>query len=345
MSLDRRLSVAPMMDRTDRHCRYFLRLIARRALLYTEMVPVGAILLGRSERFLGFDPAERPVALQLGGAEPDELARAAEIGGRFGYDEINLNVGCPSDRVQSARFGACLMAEPDLVARSVAAMRAASGAPVTVKTRIGIDEEEGYGFLARFVERVASAGCRTFIIHARKAWLSGLSPKENREVPPLRYEVVHRLKSGFPELEIVVNGGIRTIEQALAQLGHVDGVMLGREAYQNPYGLIGFERALFDRAGPEPSREEIVRAFIPYVQRQLAQGVPLKSLTRHMLGLFNGLPGARRWRRHLSETAHRPRAGVEVIEAALTTGVSTAAKADWSAAASAALHVHADSVG
>jgi tRNA-dihydrouridine synthase A len=318
MSLDRRLSVAPMMDWTDRHCRYFLRLIARRALLYTEMVPVGAILLGRSERFLGFDPAERPVALQLGGAEPDDLARAAEIGGRFGYDEINLNVGCPSDRVQSARFGACLMAEPDLVARSVAAMRAACDAPVTVKTRIGIDEEEGYGFLARFVERVAAAGCRTFIIHARKAWLSGLSPKENREIPPLCYEVVHRLKSGFPELEIIVNGGIRTIEQALGQLGHVDGVMLGREAYQNPYGLIGFERGLFDQAGPGPSRKEIVRAFMPYADRQLAGGVPLRSLTRHMLGLFNGLPGARRWRRYLSETAHRPGAGVEVIEEALT---------------------------
>jgi tRNA-dihydrouridine synthase A len=318
MSLDRRLSVAPMMDWTDRHCRYFLRLIARRALLYTEMVPAAAILLGDRGRLLRFDPAEHPVALQLGGADPDDLARAAAIGAGFGYDEINLNVGCPSDRVQSARFGACLMAEPELVARSVAAMRATCGVPVTVKTRIGIDEEEGYDFLARFVERVAAAGCTTFIIHARKAWLSGLSPKQNREIPPLRYEVVHRLKAGFPELEIVVNGGIRTIGQALHQLGHVDGVMLGREAYQNPYGLIGFERALFDQAGPGLPRDEIARRFMHYAERQLADGVPLRALTRHMLGLFNGLPGARRWRRHLSETAHRPGAGVEVIEEALT---------------------------
>jgi tRNA-dihydrouridine synthase A len=318
MSFDRRLSVAPMMDWTDRHCRYFLRLIARRALLYTEMVPAQAILLGDRERLLAFDPAERPLALQLGGADAGELARAAKIGAAFGYDEINLNVGCPSERVQNARFGACLMAEPDLVARSIAAMREACEVPVTVKTRIGIDEQEGYDFLARFVERVAAAGCRTFIIHARKAWLSGLSPKENREIPPLRYEVVHRLKARFPELEIVLNGGIRTVDHALDQLRHVDGVMLGREAYQNPYGLIGFERALFDQAGPGPSREEIARRFMSYAEHKLAGGVPLKALTRHMLGLFNGLPGARRWRRHLSETAHRPGAGVEVIEEALT---------------------------
>jgi tRNA-dihydrouridine synthase A len=317
MSLDRRLSVAPMMDWTDRHCRYFLRLIARRALLYTEMVPAPAILLGDRERLLAFDPAERPLALQLGGADAGELARAAKIGAGFGYDEINLNVGCPSERVQNARFGACLMAEPDLVARSVAAMREACEVPVTVKTRIGIDEQEGYDFLARFVERVAAAGCRTFIIHARKAWLSGLSPKENREIPPLRYEVVHRVKARFPELEIVLNGGIRTVDQARDQLRHVDGVMLGREAYQNPYGLIGFERALFDRARPGPSREEIARRFMSYAEHQLADGVPLKALTRHMLGLFNGLPGARRWRRHLSEMAHRPGAGVDVIEEAL----------------------------
>jgi tRNA-dihydrouridine synthase A len=317
MSLDRRLSVAPMMDWTDRHCRYFLRLIARRALLYTEMVPAAAILLGDRSRLLRFDPAEHPVALQLGGADPEALARAAAIGADFGYDEINLNVGCPSDRVQSARFGACLLAEPELVACAVASMRAACGVPVTVKTRIGIDEQEGYEFLARFVERVAAAGCKTFIIHARKAWLSGLSPKQNREIPPLRYEVVHRLKAGFPELEIIVNGGIRTIGQALDQLRHIDGIMLGREAYQNPYGLIGFERALFDQAGPGLSREEIARRFMHYAERQLAEGVPLRALTRHMLGLFNGLPGARRWRRHLSETAHRPGAGVEVIEEAL----------------------------
>jgi tRNA-dihydrouridine synthase A len=326
MRLDRRLSVAPMMDWTDRHCRYFLRLIARRALLYTEMVPAQAILLGDRARLLAFDPAERPVALQLGGADAGDLARAAAAGACFGYDEINLNVGCPSDRVQSARFGACLMAEPELVARAVAAMRSACDLPVTVKTRIGIDEEEGHEFLARFVERVAAAGCGTFVIHARKAWLSGLSPKENREIPPLRYEVVHRLKETFPGLEIIVNGGIRTVDQALDQLGHVDGVMLGREAYQNPYGLIAFERALFDPAGPCPSREDIVRAFLPYAERQLADGVPLRSLTRHTLGLFNGLPGARRWRRHLSDMAHRPGAGSELIEEAFMLVVGRGSK-------------------
>ena len=317
-SLDRRLCVAPMMDWTDRNCRYFLRLISRRALLYTEMVPAGAILRGDRARFLRFDPAEHPVALQLGGCDPDELARCAEIGERFGYDEINLNVGCPSDRVQNARFGACLMSEPDLVARCVARMRRACSLPVTVKTRIGIDYEDDEVFLRRFVATVADAGgCRTFIIHARKAWLSGFSPKENREVPPLRYEVVRRLKEQFPSLEILVNGGIRTPEQALAQLAHVDGVMVGREAYQNPYALVAFERGLFGTAAPAPTRTEVLEEFLRYVERELAAGVPLKAITRHVLGLFNGLPGARAWRRHLSTEAHKPGAGLEVIEAAV----------------------------
>jgi len=314
---DRRLSIAPMMDRTDRHCRYFLRLIAAQALLYTEMITTGAILRGDGARFLRFDPTEHPVGLQLGGSEPDELARAAELGEAFGYDEINLNVGCPSDRVQSARFGACLMADPELVARCVRAMRAAVGIPVTVKTRIGIDERDDYEFLRRFVEAVAGAGCGTVIVHARKAWLSGLSPKENREIPPLRYELVHRVKEDFPELEVIANGGIRTIDQARAQLARVDGVMVGREAYQNPYGLAEWEDTLLDRAGPLPSRQEVVELLLPYVEKELAERTPLGAITRHVLGLFNGVAGARAWRRQLSEASRRPGAGVEVIEEAL----------------------------
>lgn len=305
-----------MMDWTDRHERYFLRLLSRHALLYTEMITTGAILHGDRARFLRFDPAEHPVALQLGGAVPDDLARAAAFGAAAGYDEINLNVGCPSDRVQNARFGACLMAEPELVAACVGAMCAAVDIPVTVKTRIGIDDQDSYGFLARFIETVADAGCRTFILHARKAWLSGLSPKENREIPPLRYDVVHQIKADFPELEIIVNGGIRTLDQAKAQLAHVDGVMIGRAAYQNPYCLTEW-RALFDVTEPAPSRFEIVERLLPYVEAQRAEGVPLKAITRHILGLFNGLPGARAWRRHLSEGAHREGAGVEVIRDAL----------------------------
>ena len=311
--LDRRLSVAPMMDWTDRHCRYFLRLIAPRTLLYTEMIPTGAILLGQPERFLRFDRAEHPLALQLGGADPDELGRCAEAGAARGYDEINLNVGCPSDRVQNARFGACLMAEPELVAACVRAMRAAASVPVTVKTRVGIDRQDSYDFLRRFVAAIADAGCRTVILHARNAWLSGLSPKENREIPPLRYELVHRVKRDFPELEIIANGGIRSLEQARAQLARVDGVMIGREAYQNPYVLAEWERALLGSAAPAPSRFEIVERLLPYVERELAEGTPLRAVTRHVLGLFNGLPGARAWRRRLSEAAHRPGADVRLI--------------------------------
>jgi tRNA-dihydrouridine synthase A len=314
--IDRRLSVAPMMDWTDRHCRYFLRLIAPRALLYTEMIPTGAILRGDRDRWLRFDPAERPLALQLGGADPAELARCAEAGAARGYDEINLNVGCPSDRVQSARFGACLMAEPELVAACVRAMRAAAPVPVTVKTRIGIDDQDSYDFLRRFVEAIARAGCRTVILHARNAWLSGLSPKENREVPPLRYELVHRVKAEFPALEVIANGGIRTLAQARAQLAAVDGVMIGRAAYQNPYALAAWERALLDLREPVPSRFAIVERLLPYVERELAEGTPLRGITRHVLGLFSGLPGARAWRRHLSEAPHRPGAGAEVIVAA-----------------------------
>ncbi len=314
---DRRLSVAPMMDWTDRHCRYFLRLIAGRPLLYTEMIPTGAILRGDRARVLRFDPAEHPVALQLGGSDPSALARAAEFGEQWGYDEINLNVGCPSDRVQSARFGACLMAEPELVASSVGAMQNAVGLPVTVKTRIGIDEHDDYDFLKRFVEAIAAAGCRTVIVHARKAWLSGLSPKENREIPPLRYDLVHQVKVDFPQLEVIANGGIRTLAQARDQLAHVDGVMLGREAYQNPYGLAEWVRVLHGFAEPIPERTEIIHRLLPYVERELVEGTPLQAITRHTLGLFNGLAGARAWRRHLSEAAHHPGAGTEVLLAAL----------------------------
>ncbi len=313
----RRFSVAPMMDWTDRHCRAFLRLITRRALLYTEMIPTGAITHGDRERYLGFDPCEHPVALQVGGADPAALAVSARAAADFGYDEINLNVGCPSDRVQQARFGACLMAEPELVAQAVAAMAAAAGLPVTVKTRIGIDERDSYAELGGFVARVAEAGCRSFTIHARKAWLKGLSPKQNREVPPLRYEVVYRLKRDFPDLEIVLNGGIDGLGAAAAHLRQVDGVMLGRAAYQNPYLLSDVDRRFFGDPGAPRSREEVIADFLPYVEAQLTRGVPLKSMTRHILGLFNGQPGAKLWRRHLSEAAHRPGAGPEVIEAAL----------------------------
>jgi tRNA-dihydrouridine synthase A len=306
-----------MMEWTDRHERYFLRLIARRVRLYTEMISVGAILRGDPDRFLRFDPAEHPVALQLGGADPDDLARCAKVGQRFGYDEINLNVGCPSSRVQNARFGACLMAEPDLVARCVAAMVGAVEIPVTVKTRIGIDDQDSYGFLARLVEVVAAAGCETLILHARKALLAGLSPRQNRDIPPLRYDVVARVRRDFPALTIVVNGGIRTLEQARVRLAEVDGVMIGREAYQNPYCLAAWQQALLGIAEPIPTREEVVRKLLPYVERELAQGTPLNAITRHLMGLFNGLAGARAWRRHLSEAAHRPGAGPEVIEDAL----------------------------
>ena len=316
-SLTRRFSVAPMMDWTDRHDRFFLRLITRRALLYTEMIPVGAILHGDRERFLGFDPAERPLALQVGGAAPEDLAAAAEQAESFGYDEINLNVGCPSDRVQNARFGACLMAEPALVGRCVAAMAGACGLPVTVKTRIGIDDRDSYEELKAFVEQVAAAGCGSFTIHARKAWLSGLSPKQNREIPPLDYERVYRLKADFPALEIVINGGILSLEAAETHLARVDGVMIGRAAYQNPYLLADVDRRFFGETAQPPGRAEVVRALVPYAEQAGRRGVPVKSVTRHIMGLFNGLPGARLWRRHLSEAAHRPGAGPEVMLEAL----------------------------
>ncbi|RJS15967.1 tRNA dihydrouridine(20/20a) synthase DusA [Corallococcus sp. H22C18031201] len=310
------LCVAPMMDWTDRHCRYFLRLISPRTLLYTEMVTTGAVLHGDRERLLGFSPQEHPVALQLGGSEPADLAESARIGEAWGYDEINLNVGCPSDRVQSGRFGACLMAEPDTVARGVAAMREAVRVPVTVKSRIAIDEMEEWPTLEDFVRRVSAAGCTRFIVHARKAWLKGLSPKENRDVPPLRYELVHRLKAEFPHLDISINGGIKTLDAVAEQLQHVDGVMVGRAAYETPYLLADADRRFFGSAQVPLTRHEVVDAMLPYIEAQRVRGAPLGAITRHMLGLFQGLSGARAWRRHLSENAHKAGAGPEVVVAA-----------------------------
>jgi len=306
-----------MMDWTDRHCRYFLRLLSRHTRLYTEMVNTGAILRGDAARHLRFDPSEHALALQLGGSEPQALAQSAAIGAEYGYDEINLNCGCPSDRVQEGRFGACLMAEPQRVAAAVAAMRAACSIPVTVKCRIGIDDSEDYVFLRAFVETVAAAGCEVFVIHARKAWLSGLSPKENREIPPLRYEQVYRLKQEFPQLAIAINGGIRTLDDCEQHLRHVDGVMLGREAYENPYLLAQVDQRLFGDTQAPPTRAEAAMRLRPYVERELAGGTPLGQITRHILGLYKGQPGGRAFRRHLSEHAHRKQAGWAVIEDAL----------------------------
>lgn len=313
-----RFCVAPMLEWTDRHCRYFHRLLSRQALLYTEMVTTGALLHGDAGRFLQYDPFEHPLALQLGGSDPDELASCAKLAAEFGYDEVNLNVGCPSDRVQNGRFGACLMAEPALVAECIAAMSNAAAIPVTVKSRIGIDERDSYQELAQFIATVAAAGCQTFIVHARKAWLSGLSPKENRELPPLRYGLVHQLKQDFPHLTIVINGGIVSLAQTTEQLRQVDGVMVGREAYHNPYLLADVDGSLFGVERARPTRHEVVARFIPYVQRQLAAGWRVHSMTRHILGLFHGQPGARSWRRYLSEHACRPGADESVILRALT---------------------------
>ncbi len=306
-------AVAPMMEWTDRHCRYFLRLISRRTFLYTEMVTAEAVLHGNRERVLGFSPQEHPVGLQLGGSDPKRLAEAAKIGAGYGYDEINLNIGCPSDRVQSGRFGACLMAEPDVVAECVAAMGEAVDIPVTVKCRIGIDDQDAEESLDRFIDRVTQAGCRTFIVHARKAWLEGLSPKENRDVPPLDYDRVRRLKARRPELEIVLNGGIESFAEALKQLPHVDGVMLGRAAYADPYLLADVDRVLFGAAEAPPSRLEVLDRFVPYVEAELARGTRLNAMTRHILGLFHGQPRARLFRRHLAENAHLEGAGLEVL--------------------------------
>ncbi len=311
------LCVAPMIDWTDRHFRFFLRQITRRSRLYTEMITSAALKYGDKARHLDFDAAEHPIALQLGGADPQELAEAARMGADWGYDEINLNVGCPSDRVQSGKFGACLMAEPELVARCVEAMARAVPLPITVKHRLAIDEMDEEETVFRFVTSVREAGCKRFIVHARKAWLKGLSPKENREVPPLRYELVHALKDRFPDLDLSLNGGIRTLDEAAAHLPHLDGVMIGRAAYEDPWCFAEADARFFG-GGPGPaSRAAVVLAMLPYIERRMGEGVPLKAITRHMLTLFKGQPGGRAWRRYLSEVAHRPGAGPEVVEAAL----------------------------
>jgi tRNA-dihydrouridine synthase A len=309
--LDHKFSVAPMMDWTDRHCRVFHRGLTRHALLYTEMVTAEAVIHGDRERLIGFSPQEQPVALHLGGSAPGRLAEASRIAEAFGYREINLNVGCPSDRVQEGRFGACLMAEPSLVADCIVAMQRAVAVPVTVKCRIGIDEQDGEADFQRFIETVAATGCRTFIVHARKAWLNGLSPKENREVPPLDYDRVYRLKAARPDLMIIINGGITSHEACAAHLQHVDGVMLGRTAYHEPYRLAEIEREVFGT--PLPDRDAVLAALKPYVDAHLARGDRLQHITRHILGLYQGLPGARAYRRLLSERAHRDDAGYDVI--------------------------------
>jgi tRNA-dihydrouridine synthase A len=314
--LDRKLSVAPMMDWTDRHCRYFHRLLTPSALLYTEMVTTGAIIHGDADRFLAYNAEEHPLALQLGGSDPDDLAKCARIAQQHGYDEVNLNVGCPSDRVQRGRFGACLMLEPVLVAKCVSAMRAAVDIPVTVKTRLGVDDFDSYAFMVDFVGQVAEAGCNTFIMHARKAVLAGLSPKQNRDVPPLRYERVYRLKQEAPELEIVINGGINSVAAVEEHLQHVDGVMLGRAAYQNPWLLAECQQQLF-AGSAAASREDIVVSMQAYARQQVAEGVAVKHISRHLLGLFQGLPGARAWRRFLSENAFRDDNNADLLTQAL----------------------------
>lgn len=312
-----RLSLAPMLDWTDRDFRYLCRLISRHTLLYTEMVTTGALLHGDHQRFLAHDSVEYPMALQLGGSDPVELAKCAQLGAQAGYQEINLNVGCPSDRVQNGRFGACLMAEPQLVAECVTAMKQAVNIPVTVKTRLGIDESDSYEFLRAFVDAVYRAGVDALILHARKAWLKGLSPKENRDIPPLEYAKVYQIKQEYADLHLDINGGIQTLDDAEKHLQQVDGVMMGRALYHQPYLLAEADKQIFNDDRSVPSQHEIVELMLPYIEMRMKEGRPLKSITRHMLGLFQGLPGARRWRRHLSENAHLPGAGIEVVRDAL----------------------------
>src|SRR5271156_6277586 len=312
-----RFAVAPMMDWTDRHCRVFHRLMTRRARLYTEMLTTGAVIHGDRKRLLGFDASEHPVALQLGGSDPRDLATAAKIGEDFGYDEINLNVGCPSDRVKDGRFGACLMAEPALVADGVAAMKHAVRVPVTVKCRIGIDDQDPEAALDALAHAVVAAGADALIVHARKAWLSGLSPKENRDVPPLDYDRVYRLKASMPDVPVIINGGIGSLAEARGHLAHVDGVMLGRPAYQEPWRLLNVDPELFGEAAPYAAMKDVFEAMMPYIEDQLARGTRLHSITRHFVGAFHGVPGARAFRRHLAENAVKPGAGVNVLRDAI----------------------------
>ncbi|PLY37893.1 tRNA dihydrouridine(20/20a) synthase DusA [Pectobacterium carotovorum] len=312
-----RFSIAPMLDWTDRHCRYFLRKLSSQTLLYTEMVTTGAILHGKGD-YLAYSEEEHPLALQLGGSDPQALAQCAKLAEQRGYDEVNLNVGCPSDRVQNGRFGACLMGEAALVADCIKTMKDSTSIPITVKTRIGIDDQDSYEFLCDFIQTVAERGeCDTFIVHARKAWLSGLSPKENREIPPLDYPRVYQLKRDFPALTLAINGGVKTLEEAKTHLQHLDGVMMGREAYQNPGILAQVDRELFGIDTATPDLAGVVRAMYPYIERELSGGASLGHITRHMLGMFQGIPGARQWRRYLSENAHKPGADAAVVERAL----------------------------
>lgn len=317
MEPNRRFCVAPMLDWTDRHERYLLRLISKHALLYSEMVTTGALIHGDIERHLQYNTEEHPIALQLGGSNPKDMASCAKLAEDYGYDEVNINVGCPSDRVQHGAFGACLMAEAKLVAENVSAMRDVVNIPITVKNRIAIDEMPEYETLHNFLTIVSEAGCRTFIIHARKAWLKGLSPKQNRDIPPLNYELVYQMKREFPELEIIINGGIKTIEECKQHLTQIDGIMMGREVYHNPFIMSDIDQQLYNDATTiKQSEFDILNHYIDYMQEQLKQGVYLKHMSRHLLGLFSGKPGAKAWRRHISENAYKPESGIEIIQQA-----------------------------
>lgn len=316
--LNRTFSVAPMMEWTDRHFRYFARLMSQHTLLYTEMVTTGAIIHGgNTDRFLAYNDEEHPIALQLGGSNPEELAKCVEIADQYEYDEINLNVGCPSDRVQNNMIGACLMGHADLVKECLSTMQATTTTPITIKHRIGIDDFDSYEFLHQFVDTVQQSGCKTFIVHARIALLEGLSPKENREIPPLKYDYVYRLKKDFPDLEIIINGGIQTIEECKTHLEHVDGIMIGREAYQRPWLLSKIDEHLYNEQAFSKTRHDIIRDMFPYIERQLSQGQKLHYITRHILGLFHGQPGGKQFRRYLSENAFKPEADITTLESAL----------------------------
>lgn len=322
--ISRRFCVAPMLDCTDRHERYLARLISKHTVLYTEMITTGALLFGDAPRFLDFDQSEHPVALQLGGSEPDAMTKSAELVQKWGYDEVNINVGCPSDRVQSGSFGACLMQTPELVAQNVKQMQAAVDIPVTVKCRIGVDDQEPREALWALVDASANAGCKTFLVHARKAWLKGLSPKKNRDVPPLDYDLVYQLKRDFPELEIVLNGGINTIEESLQHLEQLDGVMMGRQAYSNPYIMSRVDTELYGDNTTPKSRDDVLKEYMAYVKQHTDNGVRLNHMSRHVVGLYHGEPSSRLFRRHISENAHLPGSGVEVLEAAYNSMVAGA---------------------
>ncbi len=311
--IDRTFCVAPMLDCTDRHERYLLRLISSKAVMYTEMLTTGALLFGDTSRFLDFDQAEHPVALQLGGSDPSAMTRCAELAQKWNYDEVNINVGCPSDRVQSGSFGACLMQQPDLVAQNIQQMQSAVDIPVTIKCRIGVDDQKPRDALWALVEASATAGCHTFLVHARMAWLKGLSPKENRDVPPLDYELVYELKQSFPELEIVINGGINTLAECHVHLQHVDGVMMGREAYSNPYLLINVDSEFYGITAKPRTREEVMNDYMTYAESKIANGARLNHLSKHIIGLYHGEPRSRLWRRHISQNAHIPASDTQVL--------------------------------